>query len=158
MQSSGKVNNTTIWWLRKTDEMNHFKVKIWRGFNLTIFKVNTSTIRELKFLQSDLTLNLLLPPVVTYWYDHVQALNAQTPLLGFIATQVSLLVTLRFHSKVLDYLYLLIFVAATSTTPDLEILQGIFLIEDFREFWVQKPYFYDIRSIKKFPWSIEKFF
>ena len=46
--------------------MNRFKVKTWRGFNLTILKVNTSTIRELKFLQLDLILNLLLPPVVTY--------------------------------------------------------------------------------------------
>ena len=46
--------------------MNHFKVKKWRLFNLAIFKVNTFTMRESKFLQSDLTLNLLLPPVVTY--------------------------------------------------------------------------------------------
>ena len=30
-------------------------------------------------------------------------------------------------------------VATTSITPDLEILQGILPIEDFREVWVQKP-------------------
>ena len=30
-------------------------------------------------------------------------------------------------------------VAATSTTPDLEILQGILPVEDFKEVWVQKP-------------------
>ena len=46
--------------------MNCFKVKTWRKFDLTIPKVNTFTIRELKFLQLDLTLNLLLPLVVTY--------------------------------------------------------------------------------------------
>ena len=39
MQRCGKVNNTTIWWPRKTDETNHFKVKNWRRFNLTILKV-----------------------------------------------------------------------------------------------------------------------
>ena len=27
MQRCGKVNNTTIWWPRKTDETNRFKVK-----------------------------------------------------------------------------------------------------------------------------------
>ena len=32
----------------------------------------------MKFLQSDLTLNLLLPPIVTYWHDYVQVLNPQT--------------------------------------------------------------------------------
>ena len=65
---------------------------------------NKSTIRELKFLQSDLTLNLLLPPVITYWHDHVQVSNSWTSsLLGFIQTQAALLVTLRSHSKVLDH-------------------------------------------------------
>ena len=28
-----------IWWPKKTNEMNHFKAKTWRGFNLTILKV-----------------------------------------------------------------------------------------------------------------------
>ena len=56
------------------------------------FKVNTSTIRELKFLQLDLTLNLLLYPIVTYWHDHVQVPNPRTPsLLGFTETQATLL-------------------------------------------------------------------
>ena len=41
---------------------------------------------------------------VTYWHDHVQALNPQTLfLLGFTVTQATLLVTLRFHSKVSDH-------------------------------------------------------
>ena len=51
------------------------------GEDLTwpILKANKSTNRELKFLQSNLTLNPLLPPVVTYWHDHMQAPNARTP-------------------------------------------------------------------------------
>ena len=49
------------------------KTKGW--FDLTILKVYKSTNRELKFLQEDLTINLLLPLVVTYWHDHVQVLN-----------------------------------------------------------------------------------
>ena len=39
MHSSGKINNTTIWWLRKIDETNYFKVKTWGGFDLSILKV-----------------------------------------------------------------------------------------------------------------------
>ena len=44
-------------------------------------KIKQIHYRELKFLKSDLILNLLLPLVVTYWYDHVQALNLHTPFL-----------------------------------------------------------------------------
>ena len=43
--------------------------KIWGGFNLTFLKVKKKkkkNYRESKFLQSDLTINLLLPPLVTY--------------------------------------------------------------------------------------------
>ena len=39
MHSSGKVNNTTIWWPRKTNKMNCFKIKTWGWFDLTILKV-----------------------------------------------------------------------------------------------------------------------
>ena len=39
MQSSRKINNTTIWWLRKTDETHCFKEKTWEWFNLIILKV-----------------------------------------------------------------------------------------------------------------------
>ena len=68
----------------------------------------------MKFLQSDLTLILLLPPIVIYWHNHVQALNPRTPsLLRFTATQAPTLETLRSHSKVSDHLQLLIFVATT---------------------------------------------
>ena len=56
----------------------------------------------------------MLPQVVTYWHDHVQVPNPRTPsLLGLIATQALMLVTLRSHSKISDQLLLLIFVAAT---------------------------------------------
>ena len=39
MQRFGKVNNTMIWWPRKTNKTNCFKVKTWRGFNLAILKI-----------------------------------------------------------------------------------------------------------------------
>ena len=129
-----------IWSLMKTNETNHFKVKTWRGFDLTIFKVNKIHYKRIEIFTKDLTLNLLLPHVVIYWHDYEQAPNLQTPsLLGFTPTQATLLVTLRSHSKVSDYLYLLIFVVATFTTLDLKFLEKILPVEDFREVWVQKP-------------------
>ena len=82
----------------------------------------------------------MLPLVVTYLHDYVQAPNPRTPsFLGFTPTQTPLLVILRLHSKVSNHFFLLIFVATTSTTPDLEFLQKILLVEDLREFWVQNP-------------------
>ena len=63
-----KHNNMMIqenWWSKKTYETNSFKVKTWGEFDLAILKVKQIHYRELKFLQSDLTLNLLLPPIVT---------------------------------------------------------------------------------------------
>ena len=81
--------------------MNHFKVKTWEGFDLVILKVKQIHWGESKFLQLDLTLNLLLPPIVTYWHKHVQVLSPQTPfLVGLTTTQAPTLVTLRSHSKV----------------------------------------------------------
>ena len=86
MQKCGKVNNTTIWWSRKTNETNRFKVKTLRGFDLTILKVNQNHYKRIEDFTKDLALNLMLPLVVTYWHDHVQASNPQTPsLLGFTA-------------------------------------------------------------------------
>ena len=55
----------------------------------------------------------MLPQVVTYWHNFVQASNSWTPSLLGITTQAPTLMTLRFHSKVLDHLHFLIFVAAT---------------------------------------------
>ena len=46
------------------------------------------------FLQSDLTLNLLLSHVVTYWHDHVQTSNPRTLLF------------LDLHQHKLPYLWL----------------------------------------------------
>ena len=46
----------------------------------------------------------MLPLVLTYLHDHVQAPNSRTPsLLEFTTTQAPLLVTLRSHSKVSDH-------------------------------------------------------
>ena len=71
----------TIWLSRKTNETNSFKVKTQGKFDLTILKVIQINHKESKFLQLDLTLNILLPPVVNYSHDHVQTSNSQTPLL-----------------------------------------------------------------------------
>ena len=57
-----KLNYTTIWLSRKTNETKSFKIKTWRGFNPTILKVNKFNVIESKFTQY-LTLNLMLPPV-----------------------------------------------------------------------------------------------
>ena len=66
MQRCEKANNTTIWWPRKTNETNRFKVKTWGGFNLTILKVNQIHYKRIEVFTKDLTLNLILPHVVTY--------------------------------------------------------------------------------------------
>ena len=109
MQRHGKVNNTTIWWPRKIDETSCFKVKTCGWFDLAILKINQIHCKRIEVFTKNLTLNLMLPLVVTYWYDHVQTLNLQTlSLLEFLATQAALLVTLRSHSKVSDHLHLLI--------------------------------------------------
>ena len=48
-----KVKKTVIWWPRKTNETDHFKIKTWEGFNLAILKVNKSIMIEWK-----ITINL----------------------------------------------------------------------------------------------------
>ena len=78
MQRCGKVNNTTIWWPKKTNETNRFKVKTWRGFDIVILKINQIYYKRIEVFTKDLTLNLMLPPVVTYWHDHMQALNSHS--------------------------------------------------------------------------------
>ena len=81
-----------------------FQGKTWRGFDLTIFKVNQIHYKRIEVFTKDLTLNLILHPIVTYWHDHMQGSNLQTlSLLGFTATQAALLLTLRSHSKVSDH-------------------------------------------------------
>ena len=109
MQRCGKVNNTMIWWPRKIDETKRFKVKTWGGFDLIILKVNRIHYKRIEVFTKDLTLNLMLLPVVIYWHDHVQTLNPRAlSLLRLIAVQASLFVTLRSHSKVSNHLHLLI--------------------------------------------------
>ena len=72
----------------KSMKLTCFKIKTWEGFNLTIFKVNQIYYKIIKVFTKDLTLNLMLPHVVTYWHDHVQVSNPRTySLLGFTATQ-----------------------------------------------------------------------
>ena len=41
-------------------------VKIWGGFDLTIFKINQIHYKRIEVFTKDLTLNLMLPHVVTY--------------------------------------------------------------------------------------------
>ena len=109
MQRCGKVNNTMIWWPRKINETKRFKVKTWGGFDLIILKVNRIHYKRIEVFTKDLTLNLMLFPVVIYWHDHVQTLNPRAlSLLRLIAVQASLFVTLRSHSKVSNHLHLLI--------------------------------------------------
>ena len=81
-----------------------FQGKTWREFDLTILKVNQIHYKRIEVFTKDLTLNLILRLVVTYWHDHMQASNPRTlSLLGFTATQAALLLTLRSHSKVSDH-------------------------------------------------------
>ena len=81
-----------------------FQGKTWRGFDLTILKVNQIHYKRIEVFTKDLTLNLILHPIVTYWHDHMQGSNLQTlSLLGFTATQAALLLTLRSYSKVSDH-------------------------------------------------------
>ena len=109
MQRCEKANNIIIWLPRKTNETNCFKVKTYERFDLPILKVNQIHYKIIKIFTKDLTLNLMLLHVVTYWHDHMQAPNLRThSLLGFTPTQAPLLVTLRLHPKVLDHIHLLI--------------------------------------------------
>ena len=65
----------------KTNETNCLKVKTWGDFDLTILKVKEIHYKRIEVFTKYLTLNLLLPPVVTYCHDHVQVLNPWTPSL-----------------------------------------------------------------------------
>ena len=68
--------------------LNCFKVKTWIGFDLVILKVKQIHYKRIEVFTKDLTLNLMLPHVVTYSHDHVQALNPRTPsLLGLTTMQ-----------------------------------------------------------------------
>ena len=47
-------------------KLTRFKVKTWGGFDLIILKVNKIHYKRIKVFTKDLTLNLMLPHVVTY--------------------------------------------------------------------------------------------
>ena len=69
-------------------KLTRFKVKTWGEFDLTILKVNQIHYKRIKVFTKDLTLNLMLPHIVTYYHDHVQVSNLWTPsLLGLTAIQ-----------------------------------------------------------------------
>ena len=47
-------------------KLTRFKVKTWGEFDLTIIKVNQIHYKIIEVFTKDITLNLLLPHVVTY--------------------------------------------------------------------------------------------
>ena len=69
-------------------KLTRFKVKTWGEFDLTILKVNQIHYKRIEVFTKDLTLNLMLPHIVTYYHDHVQVSNLWTrSLLGLTAIQ-----------------------------------------------------------------------
>ena len=65
--------------------------------------------------------NLRAPSLLGLCNTNTHTCDFETPLKGFVSP------------------YMLILYVTTSTTPDLEILQGITLVEDFRELLGTKP-------------------
>ena len=47
-------------------KLTRFKVKTWGGFDLSILKVNQIHYKRIEVFTKDLTLNIMLPHVVTY--------------------------------------------------------------------------------------------
>ena len=85
---SGKVNNTQIWSLRKTNAMNSFKVKTWEEFDLVILKANKSTNREVKFLQKIDSSLLDLQHTSSHAYDfEIPLKDFRSPLIDLAATR-----------------------------------------------------------------------
>ena len=114
MHSSGNVNNTTIWWPRKTNETDRFKVKTWRWFNLAILKVKQIHYKRIKVF----TIRFNPKSITTSGSNLLTRLRVSFESTDsfsswICSTQVLMLVTLRSHSKVSDQLQLLIFVVAT---------------------------------------------
>ena len=114
MHSSGNVNNTTIWWSRKTNETDRFKVKTWGGFNLAILKVKQIHYKRIKVF----TIRFNPKSITTSSSNLLTRLRVSFESTDSFSswicnTQALMLVTLRSHSKVSDQLQLLIFVATT---------------------------------------------
>ena len=107
-------SNTTIWWSRKTDETNHFKIKTWREFELAILKVKQIHYKRIEVFTikfnpksiATLNSNLLTRPRAssesTDSFSPWIYCNTSTHACDF---EISL--------KVLDHPQLLIFVIAT---------------------------------------------
>ena len=83
--------------------------------------------------------------------DPWTGLLTYTTMCSFESTDSSILNLLHTNTHVCDFeIYLkgfrspsiVVLYATTSTTLDLEILQGILPIKDFRKLWVQKPQIY----------------
>ena len=129
---------TVIWWPRKTNETNRFKVKTWRGFNLAILKENNFTIIEWKIaldleFKSNVYIYIRLLP-------HVKLINMT--MCSSDSTDSSILDLLNTNSRAYDFKILLKgfrlplvvdVVATTSTVMDLEFFQRILPVEDLRE-------------------------
>ena len=47
-------------------KLTRFKVKTWGGFDLAILKVNQIHYKRIEVFTKDLTLNIMLPHVVTF--------------------------------------------------------------------------------------------
>ena len=111
MHSSEKVNNIIIWWSRKTDETNRFKVKISREFNLTILKVNQILYKRIEVF----TIRFNPKSIATSSSNLLTRPCANSKSTDSFSSWIysNTLVTLRLHSKVSDHFQLLIFVAAT---------------------------------------------
>ena len=80
--------------------MNRFKVKSWRGFNLSILKVKQIHYKKIEVF----TIRFNPKSITTSNSNLLTRLRASSKstdsLLGFTPTQATLLVTLRSHSKV----------------------------------------------------------
>ena len=111
MHNDGKVNNTTIRWLRKIDETNHFKVKICEGFDLAILKVKPIHYKRIEVF----TIRFNPKSIATSSSNLLTRPCANSKSTDSFSSWIysNTLVTLRLHSKVSDHFQLLIFVAAT---------------------------------------------
>ena len=135
-------------------------VKTWGWFNLAILKVNLNPLWKNQSCSTELRLltSYYYPLVKTSWHDHVQAPRPRTPsFFGLCKTQKHSRLwlwdpTQRFSNtnspvcdskttlEGLDHQHLWwLEKAATSTIPNLEILQGITPVEDIRKLLGTKP-------------------
>ena len=122
-----------VWKTRKTND--RFKVKNWGGFDLIYLQGKQIHYDRMKVFTIDVTLNLLLPLVVLTHTTMCNVKSMDSSILNLLHTNTHVCdfeIPLKgFRSPSTFDL-----VAATSTTPNLEFLQGILPVEDFKEFWV----------------------